>query len=169
MQSVTALPSRYRAPAVQYPTSGRSAWLGAVLALGALAGLAAVTAWMFWGASAQPAWMVAAAFALCLLSSGVAWRFASALPCGMLIWDGQAWTLQGGQGDVLWGTLSVSLDLQRCMAVRLVAGDGACRWIWLEQCRDSARWGDLRRAVYSRPGLGVADAPRQASKGVGPV
>lgn len=169
MQSVTTLPPRYRAPAVQYPASGCSVWLGVAVALVSLAGLSAVTAWMLWGASAQPAWMVVAAFALWLLCTGMVWRFASALPRGMLGWDGQTWTLHDERRGVLWGTLSVSLDLQRRIAVRLVAGDGASRWIWLEQRRDSVRWSDLRRAVYSRPGHGVADASRQASKGVGPV
>ncbi|MDY0107093.1 MAG: hypothetical protein RBS27_10505 [Giesbergeria sp.] len=139
------------------------------LGLGSLAGLSAVIAWALWGASAQPAWMVATAFALWLLSTAMAWRFVSALPCGMLSWDGQTWTLHDERRGVQWGSLSVSLDLQRRIAVRLVAADGSCRWIWLEQRRDSARWGDLRRAVYSRPGHGVADASRQASKGVGPV
>lgn len=169
MQSVTAFPSRYRAPAVQFPTSGSSVWLRAVLALGSLAGLSALAAWAYRGASAQPAGIVVAAFALWLLTSVIAWRFASALSTGLLIWDGQTWTLQGDQGVVLWDNLTVSVDLQRRMAVRLGADDGSCRWIWLEQCQDSTRWSDLRRAVYSRPGQGLADAPRQASKGNGPV
>jgi hypothetical protein len=139
------------------------------LVLWSVAGWSALAAWSYEGASAQPAWSVGAAWLLWLLTSAIAWRFWSALPRGMLIWDGKTWTLHVEQGVVLWGALTVALDLQRRLLVCLRAADGSRRWFWLERCRDGARWGDLRRAVYSRPKHGVADASRQASKGVGPV
>lgn len=166
---MTASSSRLRAPAVQYPVSGRSVWIGAALALVSLASLSALIAWVGLGASRHPAWITGTAFALWLLTVGTAWRFASTLSSGVLAWDGQAWTFQGEPDGVRWGSLTVCIDLQHRMAVRLVGGDGLSRWIWLERCRDSARWGDLRRAVYSRPGQGVADAPEKASEGAGPV
>ena len=113
--------------------------------------------------------MVAAAFVLWLVASGMAWRFWSGLPAGTLAWDGQVWTLQCAAQTQLCGSLTVDLDLQRRMAVRLVATDGSTRWLWLERKLEPLRWGDLRRAVYSRPGHGVAGAPEQASEGAGPV
>ena len=161
--------SRHRAPAVQFPTAARSVWLAMVLALWSVAGFSVLLAWGWVGASAHPAWIVGATFVLWLVASGMAWYFWSGLPAGILAWDGQVWTLQSAQAPALWGTLTVHLDLQRRMAVRLDAADGSSRWIWLEQHRGSAHWGDLRRAVYSRPGHGLADAPGQASEGVGPV
>ena len=163
---VTLSSSRRHAPAVQYPTAGRSVWLTVVLAVWSVAGLSGL---VLWGASGQSAWSVWAALALWLLASGIAWRFCSRLPLGMLVWDGKSWSLLGLRGAMLQGSLTVSLDLQRRMAVRLVDADGSSRWIWLEQGRGSIHWGDLRRAVYSRPEQGVADAPKQASEGAGPV
>jgi hypothetical protein len=134
-----------------------------------MAGFAVLLAWRWLGASAQPAWMVGAAFVLWLVASGVAWRFWSGLPAGTLAWDGQVWTLQCVPQTMLRGALTVDLDLQRRMAVRLAATDGSTRWLWLEQNLEPLRWGDLRRAVYSRPGHSVAGAPEQASEGAGPV
>jgi len=169
MPAVAAPVSRRRAPAVQFPTAVRSVWLATVLGLWSVAGFSVLLAWSWVGASAHPAWFLGAAFVLWLVASGMAWHFWSGLPAGILAWDGEVWTLQCAPEPMLCGTLTVHLDLQRRMAVRLAAADGSCRWIWLEQHRGPSRWGDLRRAVYSRPGQGLVGAPEQASEGVGPV
>lgn len=164
---MTANPSRYHAPAVRYPTSGWTGWLGVMGGAASLAGLAALVAWALLGASAHPDWVVGAALALWLMATGSAWRFASRLPSGVLAWDGQVWSLQSPQGVVHSGTLAVHLDLQRQMAVCLRVDGAPCCWIWLEQGRDRARWSDVRRAVYSRPGHRVADTALKAREGEG--
>ena len=106
--------------------------------------------------------MVGAAFVLWLVASCMAWRFWSGLPAGTLAWDGQVWTLQCTPQTLLRGALTVDLDLQRRMAVRLAATDGSTCWLWLEQNLEPLRWGDLRRAVYSRPKPGAPGVPHSA-------
>lgn len=142
---------------MQYP-AGRSVWLAGVLALWLLAGLLALAAWIRWGASAQPPWVVASALLLWLSVSAIAGHFWLRLPQGTLAWDGLAWELRCERAKAVRGTLSVHLDLQRRMAVRLDAEESPSQWLLLERHRAPARWADLRRAVYSRPGAGIADA-----------
>jgi len=142
---------------VQYP-AGRSAWLAGVLALWSLAGLLALAAWARWGASAQPSWVVAAALLLWLSASVAAGRFWARLPQGMLAWDGQVWELRCERAEAVRGTLTVHLDLQQRIGVRLEPEELPPQWLLLERHHAPARWGDVRRAVYSRAGAGIADA-----------
>lgn len=154
--------SRNKAPAVQFPV-GRSPWLATVLAMGSAVGLLALLAWMRWGASAHPVWIMGVALLLWLGSSGAAWRFWSCLPVGVLLWDGAGWSLQQGRKSLQSSPLTVQLDLQRRICVCLRPATGPRCWIWLEQRSAPGQWSSLRRAVYSRAGAELVDAALPAT------
>ena len=88
----------------------------------------------------------------CAVWGWQAWR---AMPVGVLQWDGVRWHLEAGPtGDPahpLKGALWVRLDLQSHLWVCLDEPGGRRTWLWLERQGAPERWGDLRRAVYSRP------------------
>lgn len=136
----------HSAPQVAYPL-GRSAYLGAALiavwALGALA----VSFWIYSELVIEGRSLVAgAAVALAGLAAARGWYTA---PIGHLTWDGQVWRWQSagystGESAL---ALSVALDLQRVLWLRLENSDGACLWLWAEKSALPYRWMDLRRAV----------------------
>jgi len=166
MPSMIRPSPHHRAPAVQYPVV-RSAWLAGALALWSLAGLLALTAWGWLGAFAWPLQVIGGCILGWLLLSMLAWRFWARLPVGMLVWDGQAWQLQSGRVLGSYDTLTVQFDLQRWIGVCLRSANARPQWIWLERQSAPIRWGDLRRAVYSRPGTGNADATNPAPQQTG--
>lgn len=72
-------------------------------------------------------------------------------PVGQLVWDGQVWRWES-QGDlarVAQYELSVALDFQILMLLRIENAAHAKLWLWAEHRAFPARWLDLRRAVYS--------------------
>lgn len=154
----------HHAPAVRYPV-GRSHWLATALVFCSLAGCLALAAWARAGAGTQLG-PVAAAAALWLVCSALAAWFWRHSPCGTLVWSGSAWTLESPQGTTVCAVctaLEVRFDLQRCLWLRLQPESGRVLWLWLERGSAPQRWGDLRRAVYSRVGFGAAaDASRFA-------
>ncbi|HSI55518.1 MAG TPA: hypothetical protein VK981_16200 [Ramlibacter sp.] len=118
----------------------------ALLGAAWLAGAASTVLWCL-----QPGtsgWrLLAAAAALALAGGAAAWHWWSS-PVGTLAWDGEAWTWAAGAGQEA-GELDVALDLQRCLLLHWRSG-AAARWFWVERSHSVQRWGDLRRAVYSR-------------------
>lgn len=74
---------------------------------------------------------------------------------GVLQWDGSYWRLYIEPASDLVhpmeGTLWVRLDLQSHLWVCLDGPKGHGVWLWLERKDAPERWGDLRRAAYSRP------------------
>lgn len=73
---------------------------------------------------------------------------------GALQWNGSCWRLdieRTGLVEPLEGALWVRLDLQNHLWVCLVGREGRSVWLWLDRKGAPERWGDLRRAVYSRP------------------
>jgi toxin CptA len=147
----------HSAPSVTYPV-GRSRFAAGLLLLTWLLGGVAIA---LWGLQTQaPGWRLAAG-ALCWVTAGALagahwWRS----PSGTLTWNGADWSWSG-RADA--GVLEVCLDLQRSMLVRHVAS-GESQWFWLERASQPQRWDDVRRAVYSRPAAGAADAPAAAAK-----
>ncbi len=135
----------HNAPSVTYPV-GRSSFLGGLLGVLWLAG-AGVTALggRIWGAGG---WRWTLALAVLLLAALLALHFWRRMPKGALRWDGHAW--QGPYAPVAPARLSVHLDLQRHLLVRLHHAPVMQRWLWLDAASDPSRWNDLRRAVYSR-------------------
>lgn len=144
----------HSAPSVSYPVGRSRAWR---LSL-ALVWLAGASLTLFWCCRVDdPGWRQWLAVACVLAGAGVAVAAWRASPVGVLHWDGAGWIWQGragaGSGAAPAGAmLVVHLDLQRRLLLRLHCEGGARRWLWLEQRRAPARWGDLRRAVFARRG-----------------
>lgn len=150
----------YQAPPVRYPVV-RSVWLACALALVSALGALALAAWAWQGAG-LPLAGVLAAEALWLLCSALAWHFWFVSPCGTLVWSGHDWGLETSAGDLALGALEVHLDLQSHLWLCLRREGARALWLWPQQVCAPERWGDLRRAVYSRAGRGPADARNYA-------
>lgn len=152
------------APPVRYPVA-RSRWLASALALYVFAGGLALLAWAAVGAGTHGGW-ISAAGSLWLACSALAGWFWRTAPCGTLVWNGMAWTLESPQGAALCPPCTaapqVHFDLQRRLWLRLQPETGRALWLWLEWRSQPARWDDLRRAVYSPVGSGGPDASRFA-------
>lgn len=147
----------HSAPSVTYPVERSrvwglavaGVWLVGVLLTGAWCGYVDAVGWRQWLAMA------------CVVATGVVavrhWRAAAV---GELHWDGMEWwwTEKMAPGGRITGRLVAHLDLQRWLLVRLCDTAGGQRWLWLEQCRQPARWSDLRRAVHSRARVAVEPA-----------
>ncbi|MDR3454804.1 MAG: hypothetical protein P4L96_18735 [Rhodoferax sp.] len=138
----------HSAPSVTYPV-GRSRVWGLALGLAWLGGALLTGLWC--AEVDRVGWRQWLAVACVLAGAGVALAGWLASPIGELQWDGAGWlwTARRTTAAQVAGLLTVHLDLQQCLLVRLHAGRGR-RWLWLEQRRQPARWDDLRRAVYSR-------------------
>ena len=72
-------------------------------------------------------------------------------PVGQLAWDGQVWRWEGPgyQAGIAEYKLLAAVDFQNVMLLRIENQAHAKLWLWAEQRAFSARWLDLRRAVYS--------------------
>ena len=146
----------HAAPSVTYPV-GRSAFAGALLAVVAATGLAAVVAFTW-----QPVgfgWRHAAAWAALAVAAGLAGRAWLRSARGVLAWDGVDWHWQEGEA-VATGRPEIALDLQARLLLRWRAEGAGARWLWVERSSAPSHWDALRRAVYSR-----ANAPDPASSG----
>ncbi|MBT9514001.1 MAG: hypothetical protein IV104_16805 [Acidovorax sp.] len=154
-------------PAVQYPLR-RSLALGAVLVGLLLAGAGVLAAWVLGGVR-SPLVVGTAAAGLWLTAAACALHFWLRQFVGVLRWDGQAWTQEGGpEGKIFWALSrppEVILDLQTHLWVRAFPLGHRGIWLWLERSSQPERWMDMRRAVYSRakPGADNADETALAS------
>lgn len=153
----------HSAPSVTYPVGRARVW-GVTLALVWLAGATLTGSWCVQvDGIGWRQWLAIA----CVLGGGVVaalgWRTAS---IGELHWNGGGWwwTARAAPGEQAPVRLVVQLDLQRWLLVRMGAASGGRCWLWLEQCREPARWGDLRRAVHAR-GRGKIDPAAEPSPG----
>jgi hypothetical protein len=135
----------HAAPSVTYPV-GRPRF-GGWLLLACWAAGAAVSLLWAWQAPV-PGWRQAVALAASAACGLLSLRWWLRAPAGELGWDGVSWTWSGTGGAVA-GQLQVGLDLQGLLLLRWQGGDHVC-WLWLERTTAAPRWGDLRRAVYSR-------------------
>lgn len=145
--------SHFSAPPVQYPVGRGLVLLWGLLALLGVGG-AALLNWLLQGAGHSVARLSVALF-FWLCAAGAVWHFWQHRVRGQLQWDGLQWRLEIDQRDrsahPLEGSLWVRLDLQSQLWVCLDGPDGRSTWLWLERQSAPDRWGDLRRAVYSRP------------------
>ncbi|QHI98041.1 hypothetical protein GT347_08560 [Xylophilus rhododendri] len=141
----------HSAASVAYPVrrSRRAGWL-----LAALCGLGVLP--VAWWMVAVPApgllrlalagWTLGAIAAAC-----IGWWRTAAL---LLVWDGQAWSLSEDDGPhdrwlVADGCLSVALDLQSLMLLRLAPQGGRARWLFVDRSAVAARWHGLRCAAFA--------------------
>ena len=144
---------RYTAPAVRYPFA-RSV----ILAILVLVVLTASGAGVFAFAVAQGRtgsglpWAGMLAFAAWVIASFCALWYWWRAPSGELVWDGQFWAIHFVADEeplALRGPPQVLVDMQAWLWVMVLHGDLRRSWIWLERSRQTERWGELRRAVYS--------------------
>lgn len=72
-------------------------------------------------------------------------------PVGQLAWDAQVWRWEGPgyKAGIAEYELSVALDFQYLMLLRIENQAHAKLWLWAERRANPTRWLDLRRAVYS--------------------
>lgn len=85
-------------------------------------------------------------------------------PTGVLQWDAQApdpgsrspaktglwrWTSAAYREGTPLKQVSLVLDLQSRLLIRLRNTDGVHTWVWLAMSRDPGRWNDLRRALVA--------------------
>ena len=135
----------HRAPAVTYPV-GRSVCYGWLLGLSTVIG---IVAGMLWSLQVAPSlWLqllFAAVLLLCSLTAFGIWRRS---PHGYLQWDGHAWKFSTVNRS-LTGPVTVHLDLQWCLLLRMRVQGDSRRWLWLESGMDALAWPALRRAVFS--------------------
>jgi len=145
----SSVPTMHDAPPVAYPL-GRSHFQAGALAGLWLAGLLVTLMW--WLAAPRPDWRLAAATVAMLGAGALAWRGWSHAPVGQLHWDGQVWLWESPsyQSGTPVLRLSVALDLQRLLLLRVENSDRATLWLWAHRSAMPERWLDLRRAVYSR-------------------
>jgi toxin CptA len=135
----------HTAPSVSFPV-GRSRFAAGSLLMIWLAAALAIGLW--WAQVQTPGWLAGAGTLLLAgvgISAALNWVHA---PVRALVWDGSVWRCDV-QGKLEEGEPAVSLDLQRWLLLRWTSGQRV-RWLWLEQARGVERWGDVRRAVYSR-------------------
>jgi ammonia channel protein AmtB len=94
--------------------------------------------------SLQSAVLVFAALCVAVLAAIPAlWQWKNSAT-GLLQWDGEAWSWAG---ELLVGRVTVVLDLQRLMLIRVKPIDGAPRSLWLESPTSPIAWSALRRAL----------------------
>ena len=92
------------------------------------------------------------------LAAYVGWKNS---PVGQLAWDGQFWRWEGPgyQTGAAEQKLSVIVDCQNLLLLRLENPAHARLWLWAERRSLPERWLDFRRAVYS-PHKGIEQAPQ---------
>jgi hypothetical protein len=139
----------HNAPPVAYPL-GRSHFQGWALAGFWLAGLLVTLGW--WLVAPGFDWRIVTVIAAVGAAGVAAWLGWRSAPVGQLHWDGQVWRWEspGYQAGTPVLDLSVALDLQRILLIRLDNHDHASMWLWAHRSAFPERWMDLRRAVYSR-------------------
>lgn len=142
-------------------TLGRSHWQAFLLSAFWLAALLLASVWTL--GSQQLGWRQAAGFITLMGAGWAAWYGWANAPVGQLAWDGQVWRWEGPgyQAGVAEYELSVALDFQKVMLLRLENQAHAKLWLWAERRAFPERWLDLRRAVYS-PHRSPSDMVRPA-------
>lgn len=138
----------HSAPPVVYPL-GRSSFYGLSLLGFWLAGAWVLALW--WRTAQDAGWRLWGTV-VALMSAGVAagWGWKNS-PVGQLHWDSQVWQWegQGPLSDTTALQLSVVLDFQRSMLLRLESPERVRMWLWASRGAMPERWLDLRRAVHS--------------------
>jgi hypothetical protein len=150
----------HNAPSVSYPV-GRSHFQAGLLVLMVLAGLIID---LFWSSQAIWGWrqgLVGVSLCLAVVFALHEWQ---RTPQGTLTWDGLGWCFNEGQHAVVGG-VTVSLDLQFILLLRLSPNKGSPLWLWAERRRQAPLWLALRRAVFSRQ----VDLVHQSTNGESPV
>ena len=96
-------------------------------------------------------WRIALVAVFVLGAGFAAYRGWKNAPAGHLAWDGQSWRWESPnyQTGVAEHQLSVLVDFQNVLLLRIQNQAKASLWLWVEREAFPERWLDLRRAVYS--------------------
>ena len=131
-----------------YPL-GRSHWQAWVLSSFGISALLLVGVWIL--TSQHIGWRQFAGLISVICVSSAAFQGWKNSPVGQLAWDGQVWRWEGPgyQAGIAEYKLLAAVDFQNVMLLRIENQAHAKLWLWAEQRAFSARWLDLRRAVYS--------------------
>lgn len=150
----------HRAPAVSFSV-GRSRWhLGCVIGLSAVSlGVALVFALN----QSLGDWRAAAVLGAALVAPALALRSWQQSPLGQLRWDGEHWHWSGFAATQSCH-LSLLVDFQRVLLVRLSCVDQPPVWLWLEAAPGNLHWLPLRRAIVSSLRDGAGDASADAGE-----
>ena len=124
-------------------TVGRPAWHKHVLLALWFLGVVATCAFVLQQTSGWQRFVVPAT---CLIAGWFAWRGWNQAVTGRLQWDGDRWYWTHFDGAPV-SSLSILLDLQRFVLVRLVSEKGDSAWLWLQSAHMDASWLALRRAL----------------------
>ena len=135
----------HNAPTVSYPV-GRSHVQGALLIFLLFAALATL---FLWRAHALWGWRQGLMTTTLCLAALFAWQEWRRTRQGLLIWDGDSWCLGTAQSSVT-GSMSVQLDFQFILLLKITPLRGPPLWLWAERKRLEPLWTPLRRAVFSR-------------------
>ena len=135
----------HNAPTVSYPV-GRSHFQTCFLVFLVLSGLSFD---LFWSSQALWGWRQGLVGVTLCLSAVFALQEWQRTRQGTLAWDGVIWCFSEGQQAVN-GTVTVLLDFQFILLLRLTPTQGQPLWLWAERRLDAPLWVALRRAVFSR-------------------
>ena len=124
-----------------------------------LAGLLLVPLWVY--VTRQVDWRTVIALVAVLLTGVAAVTGTKNAPAGQLAWDGDVWRWErlSYQAGITKYELSVAVDFQHRLLLRLQNPAQAKLWIWVDRQAAPERWLDLRRAVYSPRRPTVASTP----------
>jgi toxin CptA len=140
--------SAHNAPPVVYPL-GRSRFQSSLLLGLWLAGLLLVSSWVY--VVQKMDWRTVLSI-FSVFAAGVATYIGTkSASAGRLCWDGDVWrweTLSYQAGTAEYN-VSVVIDFQHKLLLRLQEQSQAKVWIWVERQTAPERWLDLRRALYS--------------------
>lgn len=138
----------HNAPSVVYPL-GHSRFHGYFLLCLWLTGSLLTLLWIY-GSHAFD-WRVYLALTTVMLAGAVAYKGWKSTPVGQLTWDGQCWRWEGTGylTGVTEQKLTVIVDFQSLLLLRLENPAYAHLWLWAERRVLPERWLDLRRAVYA--------------------
>ncbi len=147
-QAICPIPAMHNAPALTYAV-GRSRAYACLVALIALVAAVAGVLWL--NQMADRGWRAWLYVWTSLATLALAVWHGARLPCGILQWDGQAWSWTD-TGPARPVTLQVHADLLVGLVLGLRDEDGKRFWLWPERSHDPRSWSALRRAVFSRDG-----------------
>jgi hypothetical protein len=136
----------HNAPTVSYPV-GRSHFQAALLIFLLVA---AIMTWFLWVANAPWGWRQGLMIVTLCLAALFAWQQWQLTCQGMLSWDGTTWCFSGTHSSVM-GSISVQLDFQFLLFLKMTPLSGPQLWLWAERKRHEPLWVPLRLAVFSRP------------------
>lgn len=124
-------------------TVRRAAWHKYVLLALWLLGVAASWAFVVQQTSGGQRFVVPVS---CVVAGVLAWHGWTSSVTGRLQWNGEHWYWTHFDGSPV-GLLSILLDFQRFVLVRLVSEKGDSVWLWLHSAQVDAPWLALRRAL----------------------